>query len=182
MESEKIFICKYREYGRFIVMSMILVMCTGSPKLKLHRWNYFVEQSYIVMLNRVCGLSVAALAVLLVARYYYRNQLIRDGKLIWCRIDWTKSKESGLSYIIYANYSQENCFKQYVGDVFLFPSKNKNEEIEKLRKMKMVPVFVSKKDEDRYFMPLLNYYRTYDEVMKKKLYKDVLRAVDYPKV
>ena len=57
-----------------------------------------------------------------------------------------------------------------------------NEEIEKLRKMKMVPVFVSEKDEDRYFMPLLKYYRTYDEVMKKKLYKDVLRAVDYPKV
>lgn len=76
----------------------------------------------------------------------------------------------------------KNCFKQYVGDVFLFPSKNKNEEIEKLRKMKMVSVFVSKKDEDRYFMPLLNYYRTYDEVMKKKLYKDVLRVIDYPKV
>ena len=163
-------------------MSMIHVMCTSSPKLKLHRWNYSVEQSYIVMLNRVCGLSVATLAVLLVAGYYYRNQLIRDGKLIWCRIDWTKSKESGLNYIIYANYPQENCFKQYVGDVFLFPSKNKNKEIEKLRKMKMVSVFVSKKDEDRYFMPLLNYYRTYDEVMKKKLYKDVLRVIDYPKV
>ena len=178
MNLERIFICKYREYGRFIVMSIILIICTSFPKLRLYRWNYAIRQSYVVRLNRVCGLFIVALAVILVVRYYIRNQLIRNGKVIWCRIDWTKSKESGFSYIIYANYTQKNCFSQYVGDVFLFPSKK--EKILKLKKMKMVPIFVSVKNEDRYFIPLLNYYHTYDEVIKKKLQKDVLRAIEFP--
>lgn len=178
MSLERIFICKYREYGRFIVMSIILIICTSFPKLRLYRWNYAIRQSYVVRLNRVCGLFIVALAVILVVRYYIRNQLIRNGKVIWCRIDWTKSKESGFSYIIYANYTQKNCFRQYVGDVFLFPSKK--EKNLKLKKMKMVPVFVSVKNEDKYFMPLLNYYRTYDEVIKKKLQRDVLRTIEFP--
>lgn len=124
------------------------------------------------------------LALLFFFGKYYgvcrNNKLIRDGEVVWCKVDRSRCEENQGGIVIRASYFWKNKkqFMQYTGILPMAFWSAKDEHIEKLYTIKYVPVFVDSLDMNRYKMVLCNQWLTQSEVEEKKCMKSVIRVID----
>lgn len=167
----KIYICKQRDYVTwftatlfFVVAYLIVVMVDNINKTML--WG----GALLISLGST---------VYFYGKYKMRNELMRNGQLIWCKVDHTKSSMNEMGIVVYGNYYwKEKIFQIFVGTIQM---RGYDKELyeEQLRNTCYVPVFVSKENHDRYFMALWNYQYTYNEVIANSLQKKIIRVIDF---
>lgn len=130
-----------------------------------------------------CGDACGFDALLLLFESYkirQKNEIIKNGELIWCRIDKMKSKKNMAGLVVWASYfwkDTQQFISYYESISFGFSSKNEKYE-EQLWKESFMPIFVERIDRNKYAIALWNIQYTQEEIYSMNLQDKVIRVID----
>ena len=138
--------------------------------------GYSLFSTNAIIMSAVVFLFVLWIFIFIKSRR--KNEIVKIGKLIWCKVDRSRSQNNVAGIVIRGGYFWEDTkmFIEYTGSVRTALDLRRDKYVQIMEKVKYVPVFVDISDRNKYAMVLCDLWARPEEIDKRS--KDIIRVID----